>query len=51
MSYMFAECKSLKSIPNKTIWNIDNVLNKENMFENCPKLKKFSFLSFFTKEK
>ena len=52
MSYMFYECSSLKEL-NISIFNTDNLENKEGIFSSCPffikkKIKEFLFkVSFF----
>ena len=35
MSYMFEDCISLKSLPDISNWNTNNVTNMSGMFCNC----------------
>ena len=35
MSYMFAGCKSLTSLPDISNWNTNNVTNMSSMFSRC----------------
>ena len=46
MSYMFAYCESLFSLPDMSKWNTTNVTNMSNMFRNCESL---SFLPNLSK--
>ena len=39
MSYMFNGCSSLKSLPDISKWNTNNVTNMNNMFGGCELLK------------
>ena len=45
MSYMFCNCKLLKSLPDISKWNISNVFNMEGMFYYCISLKSFKYIS------
>ena len=45
MSYMFYECKSLKSLPDISKWNISNVNNMSWMFSYCNSLKSLPDIS------
>ena len=35
MSYMFYSCSSLKSLPDISKWNTENINNLNSIFENC----------------
>ena len=45
MSYMFANCRSLTSLPDISKWNTSNVTNISCMFRFCDKLKSFPDMS------
>ena len=36
MSKMFKKCSSLSSLPDISLWNINNKLNLKGMFDKCP---------------
>ena len=38
MSYMFANCESLSSLPDISKWNTNNVTNMTTMFQECSSL-------------
>jgi len=38
MSYLFYNCISLSSLPDISKWNIDNVINMDNLFSYCQSL-------------
>ena len=44
MSYMFNECRSLKSLPGVVEWELKNVIIMENMFNNCKSLMNYEIL-------
>ena len=45
MSYMFARCSSLESIPDISNWNTTNVNNMSYMFDGCNSLKSIPDIS------
>ena len=45
MSYMFYNCKSLKSIPNISEWNMDNVNDLTGIFQKCSSLISYPDIS------
>ena len=40
MSYLFYECSSLKSLPDISKWNVNNVTNMSALFKGCSSLIK-----------
>ena len=51
MSYMFSGCTSLKSLPDISNWNIDNVTNLSDMFSNCESLQSLPDISIWNTSK
>ena len=47
MSYMFSYCNSLKSLPDFSKWNTNNVTNMSYMFSECISLKEESLPNFY----
>ena len=45
MSYMFYECNSLLSLPDISKWNTNNIMDKNDMLNDCISLKSIPDLS------
>ena len=45
MSYMFSDCESLKSLPDISNWNTNNVTDMSRMFSGCSSLSSLPDIS------